>query len=279
MKINKLDNNVKEKFGQREIAPSVSAWERLSAQLDGQPKHKKRSWFLYAGYAASILILISICMYTFSSDSIERMPLEDVLVKQEIDTVQILHKIDEVFNEIPIEKALVKSEIIKEKQIDTFTSEKVSINLQIAGIEKDEILKKEVDMRVITIESKENRSVVKVEENKAVIIPITETITNKKRILQSINTRIKVNAEDLLFAVTNESKYPLTKSVERNMNSADLLITIKNELKKSNFKVDPKIILSEVEGTIEKDFFQNNFLKIIKTNLTNLARNVVNRNN
>ena len=116
MKINKLDNNVKEKFGQREIAPSVSAWERLSAQLDGQPKHKKRSWFLYAGYAASILILISICMYTFSSDSIERMPLEDVLVKQEIDTVQILHKIDEVFNEIPIEKALVKSEIIKEKQ-------------------------------------------------------------------------------------------------------------------------------------------------------------------
>ena len=279
MKINKLDNNVKEKFGQREIAPSVSAWERLSAQLDGQPKHKKRSWFLYAGYAASILILISICMYTFSSDSIERMPLEDVLVKQEIDTVQILHKIDEVFNEIPIEKALVKSEIIKEKQIDTFTSEKVSINLQIAGIEKDEILKKEVDMRVITIESKENRSVVKVEENKAVIIPITETITNKKRILQSINTRIKVNAEDLLFAVTNESKYPLTKSVERNMNSADLLITIKNELKKSNFKVDPKIILSEVEGTIEKDFFQNSFLKIIKTNLTNLARNVVNRNN
>ena len=279
MKINKLDNNVKEKFGQREIAPSVSAWERLSAQLDGQPKHKKRSWFLYAGYAASILILISICMYTFSSDSIERMPLEDVLVKQEIDTVQILHKIDEVFNEIPIEKALVKSEIIKEKQIDTFTSEKVSINLQIAGIEKDEILKKEVDMRVITIKSKENRSVVKVEENKAVIIPITETITNKKRILQSINMRIKVNAEDLLFAVTNESKYPLTKSVERNMNSEDLLITIKNELKKSNFKVDPKIILSEVEGTIEKDFFQNNFLKIIKTNLTNLARNVVNRNN
>ncbi|MFT5212416.1 MAG: hypothetical protein ACI9WV_000119, partial [Patiriisocius sp.] len=54
MKKDKLDNNVKEKFGQREIAPSASAWERLSAQLDEQPKQKKKGWFFYAGYAASI---------------------------------------------------------------------------------------------------------------------------------------------------------------------------------------------------------------------------------
>ena len=279
METNKTDNNIKEKFAKREIVPSASAWERLSIQLDNQPKNKKRSWFLYIGYAATILILISVGVYTFSSNSLERMPLKDVLVKQEIDTVQILHKIDKVFKEVPIEKALVKSEIIKEKQIDTFILEKVSINQSIAAIEADKILKKEADAPVVTIKSKEIRSVVIVEENKAIITPTKETIINKTTTQPILKARIKVNAEELLYAVTNESKYPLTISFERNTNRAELLTTIKNELEKSNFKVDPKIILAEVERAIKDDFFQNNFLETIRRNITNLATTVANRNN
>ena len=279
METNKTDNNIKEKFAKREIVPSTSAWERLSIQLDNQPKNKKRSWFLYIGYAATILILISVGVYTFSSNSLERMPLEDLLVKQEIDTAQILHKIDKVFKEAPIEKVLVKSEIIKEKQIDTFILEKVSINQSIARIETDEILKKEVGTHVIIIESKENSSVASIEENIAIITPTKETIINKTSTQPILKSRIKVNAEELLYAVTNESKDPLTISFERNTNRAELLTTIKNELEKSNFKVDPKIILAEVERAINDDFFQNNFLETIRRNITNLATTVANRNN
>ena len=279
METNKTDNNIKEKFAKREIVPSASAWERLSIQLDNQPKNKKRSWFLYIGYAATILILISVGVYTFSSNSLERMPLEDVLVKQEIDTVQILHKIDKVFKEVPIEKALVKSEIIKEKQIDTFILEKVSINQPIARIDTDEILKKEAGTHVIIIESKENSSVVSIEENKAIITPTKDTIINKTSTQPILKSRIKVNAEELLYAVTNKSKYPLTISFERNTNRAELLTTIKNELEKSNFKVDPKIILAEVELAIKDDFFQNSFLEIIRKSMTNFATTVANRNN
>ena len=279
METNKTDNNIKEKFAKREIVPSASAWERLSIQLDNQPKNKKRSWFLYIGYAATILILISVGVYTFSSNSLERMPLEDVLVKQEIDTVQILHKIDKVFKEVPFEKALVELEIIKEKQIDTFILEKVSINQSIARIDTDEILKKEAGTHVIIIESKENSSVVSIEENKAIITPTKDTIINKTSTQPILKSRIKVNAEELLYAVTNESKYPLTISFERNTNRAELLTTIKNELEKSNFKVDPKIILAEVERAINDDFFQNNFLETIRRNITNLATTVANRNN
>ena len=279
METNKTDNYIKEKFAKREIVPSASAWERLSIQLDNQPKNKKRSWFLYIGYAATILILISVGVYTFSSNSLERMPLEDVLVKQEIDTAQILHKIDKVFKEVPIEKALVKSEIIKEKQIDTFILEKVSIKQSIARIDTDEILKKEAGTHVIIIESKENSSVVSLEENKAIITPTKETIINKTSTQPILKSRIKVNAEELLYAVTNESKYPLTISFERNTNRAELLTTIKNELEKSNFKVDPKIILAEVELAIKDDFFQNSFLEIIRKSMTNFATTVANRNN
>ena len=278
METNKIDTNIKQKFAQRELAPSASAWERLSKELDGQPKHKKRGWFLYTGYAATVLILISVGIYTFSRNAIADEILENVLVKQEIDTVQILHKIDKVFNEVPLEKAIVKAVIVKEK-LETSILEKSSVEQSIAEIEADKILKKEADTPVVTIESKEIRSVVMVEEKKAIFIPIKETIINKTTTQPILKARIKVNAEELLYAVTNESKYPLTISFERNTNRAELLTTIKNELEKSNFQVDPKIILAEVELAIKEDFFQNNFLETIRKSITSFATAAVNRNN
>ena len=279
METNKIDTNIKQKFAQRELAPSASAWERLSKELDGQPKHKKRGWFLYTGYAATVLILISVGIYTFSRNAIADEILENVLVKQEIDTVQILHKIDKVFNEVPLEKAIVKAVIVKEKQLETSILEKSSVEQSIAEIEADKILKKEADTPVLTIESKEIRSVVIVEEKKAIVIPIKETIINKTTTQPILKARIKVNAEELLYAVTNESKYPFTISFERNTNRAELLATIKNELEKSNFQVDPKIILAEVELAIKDDFFDNNFLETIRKSIESFATAAVNRNN
>jgi len=276
METNKIDTNIKQKFAQRELAPSASAWERLSKELDGQPKHKKRGWFLYTGYAATVLILISVGIYTFSRNAIADEILENVLVKQEIDTVQILHKIDKVFNEVPLEKAIVKAAIVKEKQLKTSILEKSSVEQSIAEIEADKILKKEADTPVVT---KEIRSVVIVEEKKAIVIPIKETIINKTTTQPILKARIKVNAEELLYAVTNESKYPFTISFERNTNRAELLATIKNELEKSNFQVDPKIILAEVELAIKDDFFDNNFLETIRKSIESFATAAVNRNN
>ena len=276
METNKIDTNIKQKFAQRELAPSASAWERLSKELDGQPKHKKRGWFLYTGYAATVLILISVGIYTFSRNAIADEILENVLVKQEIDTVQILHKIDKVFNEVPLEKAIVKAVIVKEKQLKTSILEKSSVEQSIAEIEADKILKKEADTPVVT---KEIRSVVIVEEKKAIVIPIKETIINKTTTQPILKARIKVNAEELLYAVTNESKYPFTISFERNTNRAELLATIKNELEKSNFQVDPKIILAEVERAIKDDFFDNNFLETIRLSIESFATAAVNRNN
>ena len=275
METNKIDTNIKQKFAQRELAPSASAWERLSKELDGQPKHKKSGWLLYTGYAATVLILISVGIYTFSRNAIADEILENVLVKQEIDTVQILHKIDKVFNEVPLEKAIVKAVIVKEK-LETSILEKSSVEQSIAEIEADKILKKEADTPVVT---KEIRSVVIVEEKKAIVIPIKETIINKTTTQPILKARIKVNAEELLYAVTNESKYPFTISFERNTNRAELLATIKNELEKSNFQVDPKIILAEVELAIKDDFFDNNFLETIRLSIESFATAAVNRNN
>jgi hypothetical protein len=267
MKKNKLDKNIKEKFEQREIALSAKAWERLSLQLDQQPKQKKKSLFWYVGYAASVLALFSIGLYTFSSDSFENMPANEIIVNQEIDTVQILNRIEEAFKIVPIKKALVKSEKLEGKNLKD--KEVIAIT-KIPGISaKDTFTKNKENIRTSTIE-----------ENNIVIIKTKEEAHSDTVPKQYQNSRIKVNPQELLFAVMKDSpKEAPAASLKNTMSSADLLKVIKIELKKSNLKVDPKAILAEVERTINDDFFQNNFLKSLKTRITNIATAVASRNN
>jgi len=267
MKKNKFDRNIKEKFGQREIAPSVNAWERLSLQLDQQPTQKKKGWFWFAGYAASVIVFLSIGLYTFSSDSLESIPTKGIIVNKEIDTVQILNSIEEAFKMVPIQKALVKSGKLEEKN---HKDKEVIAITKIPGIPaKDTFTKNKENIRTSTIE-----------ENNIVIIKTKEEAHIDTVPKQDQNSRIKVNPQELLFAVMKDSpKEAPAASLKNTMSSADLLKVIKIELKKSNLKVDPKVILAEVERTINDDFFQNNFLKSLKRRITNIATAVASRNN
>ena len=46
MQKNKIDTHIADKFKDREIAPSSSAWERLSVQLDKEETKKNKNWIL-----------------------------------------------------------------------------------------------------------------------------------------------------------------------------------------------------------------------------------------
>ncbi|AUC84392.1 hypothetical protein CW731_03350 [Polaribacter sp. ALD11] len=271
MKTNKLDNSIKEKLANRSIEPSVSAWERLSAQLDEQPKQKKKGWFFYIGYAASILALVSIGIYTFSNEKKIESP-KQIIVEGVIDTITILNKIDKHFNEIPVEKAIVLTEKVEEQQ-----ENKKKIN-------KNFIINKSKNTRSSAVKNLKNELIIKtqnktiiskVEENDKNNIPKVEDIAKTKR---TEKTRIKVSADDLLFAVTNTSKEIKEKDIKNTMSREVLLQTIKIELKKSNLKVNPETILAEVERTINDDAFQNNFLKSLKKKISNIATAIASRN-
>jgi len=60
MEANKFEQEIQQKFNQRKIQPSDSAWERLSDKLDAEGQQKKKGWLLYIGYAASIALIISL---------------------------------------------------------------------------------------------------------------------------------------------------------------------------------------------------------------------------
>lgn len=273
MKTNKLDSNIKEKFANRSIEPSVSAWERLSAQLDEQPKQKKKGWFFYIGYAASILALISIGIYSFSDSYKQVEQPKQIIVEEIIDTTSILNKIEQHFNEIPVEKAIVATEIEEKKEMQ---QKKKQLSNVIANLKATVLkTKKEPIKKIATIEED--------------VQVLDEKKLNKKEIIASVkepeiiikeknNSRIKVNAADLLFAVTSSSNEVKELFIKNNVSREDLLKTIKNELQKSNLKVNPQTILAEVERTINDDAFENNFLKSLKTRITNIATAIASRN-
>lgn len=271
MKSNKIDKNVKEKLAERVFQPSASAWERLSTQLDQQPAQKKRGWFFYIGYAASILVLISLGIYLFS-DKEEVIIPETIIVDTPIDTVLIKNKIDQLFNEVPVEEVIAnnekKVEETKPKSVSSNkiknSTKKVNKIANNGNINKKEINKKEI----------ENKVAINIDELK----PFVKKETFESTIENNKNSRIKVSGTDLLYAVTHSDTEVKAYYAKHNVTRDDVLKTIKSELKKSNLKVNPETILAEVESTINDDFFQNNFLNSLKRRVTDIASVIASRN-
>lgn len=285
MKTNKLDNNIKQKLQNRTFEPSASAWERLSNQLDEQPKQKKRGWFFYIGAAASILLLVSIGIQVFSSDKGE-IKINEIIVDTKIDTSTIDKKIEQFINEIPTEKAIVKIDEVEEKQ-------KVNYNKNvIANKVKKSLINKEITSSQtprngnieIAITNKMNNVIPTKEESLVKVVEVSDDHPTKEKIIkentfkQDPNSKIKINSDDLLFAVTHSSKEVKEYYAKHNLTREDVLRTIKNELQKTDIQVNPNTILAEVERTIGEEDFENNFLKSIKRRVSGIATALASRN-
>jgi hypothetical protein len=273
MKTNKLDNNIKQKLQNRTFEPSASAWERLSTQLDEQPKQKKRGWFFYIGAAASILLLVSIGIQLLSSDK-DEIKINEIIVDTKIDTNTIDKKIEQFINEIPTEKAIVKTDEVEEKQ-------KVNYNKNvIANKVKQSHLNKEITSSQTTRNDNTEIAIVKVKitNNSKNVIPTKEKKLKENIFKQDPNSKIKINSDDLLFAVTHSSKEVKAYYAKHNLTRDDVLKTIKSELQKTNIKVNPNTILAEVERTIGEEDFENNFLKSIKRRVSGIATALASRN-
>lgn len=274
MKTNKLDNNIRKKFENRTFMPSTSAWERLSVQLDEQPKQKKLGWFFYIGTAASILLLVSLGIQLLNKDSQEIIPEEEIVISP-VDTKIIDDKIEDFVNEIPVEEAYVNNN-------STENEEHKTSELNIIA-KKEQIKTKKISPNPII---KEKKVIAKVEEETYKIQVEKNDVKFQKPIekevellLQDPNSSIKINANDLLYAVTHSPKEVKEYYAKYNVDKEVILKTIRNELKKSNIQVNPNTILAEVERTIDDDDFQNNFMKSLKRRVSDIASAIASRNN
>ena len=277
METNKIDKDIKEHLANRTIAPSASAWERLSVQLDEQPKKNNKSWFFYVRFAASVLILISIGIYSFSKDV--KTGFEMPLVVEEVqDTTKIVKNIQNHFNNAADGRAIV---IVTEKGNNKHANKKGKNAIRAGFNTNNPFVKESINAEtpiVASFKVDENsiqRTQIQLNAN-SVLVADLDSINHKKN-----TSRIKVNADALLYAVMQQPNTTEQKNVSKTIiiTREDLLNTIKMELKKSNLKVNPETILAEVERTIHKDAFDNNFLKSLRGRISNIATAIASRNN
>ena len=119
------------------------------------------------------------------------------------------------------------------------------------------------------------KTIVKALEKKPLIV----ALKNKKNtFFEKSKSSINVNPNDLLYAVTHSQNQVEAYYAKHNVTKEDVLNTIKSELKKSNLKVNPNVILAEVENKIATDNYENNFLKNVKKRVSNIATAIASRN-
>jgi len=264
MGTNKIDKNIREKLQERTFMPSNSAWERLSVQLDEQPAQKRKGWFFYISIAASILLLVSLGIQLLK-DNQEQIEPNQKVVKLPIDKIEIDRNIDKLVNEIPVEEAVVKIDELKEKST---TNNSVIAKKEISTPKKIKI----------TPTIKEKQVIAKVDTSTKSVISADKEELKIKILKRDPNSRIKINSDDLLYAVTHSSTEVKQYYAKHNLTRDYVLKTIKSELQKSNIKINPNTILAEVERTIGEEDFQNNFMKSLKTKISNIATVIASRN-
>lgn len=268
MSKNNIDKHIAEKLKNREFSPSASAWERLSTQLDEQETtQKKKGWYVYVGYAASIVLLLSIAYMQFEKPK-PTEPIKEIIVQKpiKIDSENVLPVQKKVFTEeVPVEKSMA----VVEKNIKKVKTKKTKNKL----FKKFETPEKEL-LTILKEETKvANTEGVKKKKNK-----LKEEFKIPE-IKKDTSAKIKVNAADLLYAVTHTKEEVKNYYASKSINRKELLQTVEKQLKASKLKIDPETILAEVEDEIymadeERESFMNKF----KTKLSKVIVAIADRN-
>lgn len=284
-----IAQHIREKLQDREIQPSASAWERLSVQLDETQSKKKRHWFLYVGYVASILLLVSLFLLINKSDKDDSLVPETILVEDDIAKPQIDRSKE--FISIPMEEVIVQND----KDVNPVQVESTEKNQDHEKTEnrinkQTPFVSKTKENSVIA--SKENKTESKInikeadfnkklkEFTKQGEAVVAKTIGNKSDIESKLRSgRISVDSNALLMSVTGSKEEVRAYYKKYKIDRAEVLLAIQKELKKSKVKVNPEIILAEVELEVNEENFQNNFYQFIKKRVSTVATAIANRNN
>ena len=296
METNKIDKIVRDSLQSRTIEPSSSAWERLSDQLDVVEQPKRINWFKYAGYAASVLLLISVAFFMNTDDAIDPIKKNDIVTAPIIDTTQFVKP--NFKNSVQTETVIVqvektsttKNENIKNDQKQTVVVKK-STELKVPNVVKEKA--RIVIAKNTSIDKKQQTQVlntrIKIDSDalllavtngeKNIAKPTTEIVIPEasKKLLNP--SRIQINSDALLYAVSNPNKDISEYYKKYDVDRTEVLKNIQKELNKVNLNIDAATLLTSVEKTIDEETFKKSFMQVVKGKITGLASAFANRNN
>ena len=281
METNNIDKIVSDSLKSRTIQPSNSSWERLSNQLDIAEEKKRKKWFLYVGYAATVLLLISVGFFMNTDDVLEPITPNTIVTAPIIDTTKLVKPT--LQNTIPTETVIVKTDKVEEKQQPkkVITKKRKPQIKQAKIIENNPIVIADnksdlkIEKRIII----DSNSLLESVDNSTTTVAETKIVIPKEAKKIFKQTDIKINSDALLYAVTNPDKNINEFYKKYNVDRNDVLKNIQKELKKVNLKIDANTLLTDVEKQIDEAAFRNNFMQVVKGKITGLASAISNRNN
>tara|TARA_R110002124_G_scaffold118499_6_gene275915 strand:+ start:6164 stop:7030 length:867 start_codon:yes stop_codon:yes gene_type:complete len=288
METNNIDKIVSDSLESRTIKPSNSSWERLSNQLDIAQEKKRKNWFLYVGYAASVLLVVSVAFFMNTNNGIETIIPEKIVTSPIIDTTKFVKPT--LNNTIPTETVIVKNDKAEDdkSQKNTILKKKKPQIKHAKIIEKNPIviaenitdIKKEtknpLQQNRIIIDS--NLLLKSVDQTETKVAETKVNIPKKgKKYFQK--SSIKINSDALLYATLNPDKDINDYYKKYNIDRNDVLKKIQKEINKTNLKIDAATLLTSVEKTIDEDTFKKSFMQVVKGKITGLATAIANRNN
>mgnify|MGYP005992462195 CR=1 FL=1 len=288
METNNIDKTVRDSFRSRTIQPSKSSWERLSNQLDIAQEKKRKNWFLYVGYAASVLLLITVAFFMNTDDVTEPLTPNTIVTLPTIDTSKFVKPT--IKNTIPVETVIVKADKVEEKK----QQNKRSVKKRKPQIKEAKIIENDpIVIADATIDvKKENKNTFKenriIIDNNSLLKSVDQTTTTvaeaaivipeeTKKIFKQGN--IKINSDALLYAATNPDKDVNEYYKKYDIDRKDVLKNIQKELNKTNLKVNANTLLTDVEKKIDEETFKKSFMQVVKGKITGLASAIANRNN
>ncbi len=256
-----IDKDIKDTFKDRAIQPSSSAWERLSDQLDRYARRKRRRRFFYIGSAASILLLVSIFLVSTRTNVVDDpIQPEKMMVKEEVQVPEIKKDQDHLSK---MNDAVIVNTVISEKEV----AEKRNVHKKKATKAK-KLIPVNIPKKIITEEA-----VAVIEKPESNTKGSKSTFENSKK-----PSRISVNSDALLYSVTHTEEEVVAYYRAHKLDREDVLNSIKLQLKKSNLKIDARTILADVERDIDDASFKENFMKLIKKRVSDLATAIASRN-
>ncbi|WP_299104385.1 hypothetical protein [uncultured Tenacibaculum sp.] len=259
MSTNNIDKEIVKRLKNREFQPSSSAWERLSSQLN-EHTVRKRKQRVRISAAASILLLLGLSTMYFFKSTDTPLP-QEILVETKVDKTIKENK------ELLIDTKQVLPELKEEVVAHNETLKNKDAKIKEAAFEKE--LKLTTKLKISKDLKEENEVVAQVEK-----------VNDSTKLLPKVksNSRIQVNSEDLLYAVTHTDEEVKEYYAKHRVNREEVFETIKLELKKSNLSVDPTTILAEIERNLDDEEFKGNFMQKLKVKISDIAVAFAERN-
>lgn len=258
METERFEDKIKRQLQDREIKPSASSWDKLSAKLEA-PQQKKKPFVLWMGIAASIIGGILILSLVFNKTSIVSPAIVDT-PKENLNLEKSPVEIsEEIFTEIQDEAVQVATSEVEEV-------EKKNIAPRIKGN-----VIKEIEA------SQSNREVIAVIDNKNLLKEqtlITPSALSSDKILN-----LKLN-DALSSVITKVENAQSVTDAEVNMLLAEAATKISQERYKTDFvvaKVNPHDLLQDVEFEMDNSF-RDKIFEILKEGYSKAKTAVANRN-